>query len=213
MKTFLLDIIPRIQHYSQKIDNLTVLTNKNWVVVDEELNRKVVFIFREKENQLLISENGKIEKGSWEYLGNNSLLIDRKDGSYLFKHGFFDDTVLALKVDGKEEYALLVNEHKFDKLLNSLSSILKYLNLTYSDEMQKRILTIPETKVENSSIKENEEKLNNIDAVYFNDLEEKKRKLEEAKNMAKEVNKDLIKIFYGFIFVVLISLMSDKKLI
>jgi hypothetical protein len=148
MKTFLLEIIPRIQRYSQKLDNLTVLTNKHWVVIDEELNRKVVFIFREKESQLLISENGKIEKGSWEYLGNNSLLIDRKDGSYLFKHGFIDDTVLALKVDGKDEYALLVNEHKFDNQLNSLSAILQFLNKTYSDERQQRILTIPETKVE-----------------------------------------------------------------
>jgi hypothetical protein len=60
MKTFLLDIIPRIQRYSQKLDNLTVLTNKHWVVIDEELKRKVVFIFREKDSQLLISENGKV---------------------------------------------------------------------------------------------------------------------------------------------------------
>lgn len=148
MKTFLLDIIPKIQRFSQKLDNLTVLTNKHWVVIDEEQNRKVVFIFREKDNQLLISENGKIEKGTWEYLGNNSLLIDRKDGSYLFKHGFIDDTVLALKVDGKEEYALLVNEYKFDNHLNSLKAILQFLNKTYSVEKQQHILTIPETKIE-----------------------------------------------------------------
>lgn len=146
MKTFLLEIIPKIQRFSQKLDNLTVLTNKHWVLIDEELNRKVVFIFREKGNQLLISENGKIEKGVWEYLGNNSLLIDRNDGSYLFKHGFIDDNVLALKVDGKEEYALLVNEYKFDNKINSLTTILQFLNDTYSSERQQRILTIPESK-------------------------------------------------------------------
>jgi hypothetical protein len=28
--------------------------------------------------------------------GNNSLLIDRKDDSYLFKQGFFDENILAL---------------------------------------------------------------------------------------------------------------------
>lgn len=152
MKTFLLDIIPKIQRYSQKLDNLTVLTNKHWVVIDEELNRKVVFIFREKDSQLLISENGKIEKGTWEYLGNNSLLIDRKDGSYLFKHGFIDDTVLALKVDGKDEYALLVNEYKFDNKLNSLTTILQFLNETYSSERKQRILTIPETKAISNNV-------------------------------------------------------------
>jgi hypothetical protein len=145
MKTFLLDIIPKIQRFSQNLDNVTWLTNKHWVVVNEETDRKVVFIFREKDSQLLISENGIIEKGTWEYLGNNSLLIDRKDGSYLFKHGFIDDTVLALKVDGKNEYALLVNEHKYDNKLNSLPTIIQFLNETYSSERQKRILTIPQT--------------------------------------------------------------------
>jgi len=155
MKTFLLEIIPKIQRYSQKLDNITILTNKHWVVIDEDLNKKVVFIFREKENQLLISENGKIEKGSWEYLGNNSLLIDRKDGSYLFKHGFIDDTVLALKVDGKEEYALLVNEHKFDTKINSLDAIIRFLSITYNDEKKRNILTLPEDKGELTRINRN----------------------------------------------------------
>jgi hypothetical protein len=132
MKTFLLDIIPQIQRFSQKLDNLTVLTNKHWVLIDEELTSKVVFIFREKDSQLLISENGKIEKGTWEYLGNNSLLIDRKEGSYLFRHGFIDETILALKVDGKEEYALLVNELKFNNNLNSITTIVQFLKDTYS---------------------------------------------------------------------------------
>jgi hypothetical protein len=52
------------------------------------------------------------------------LLIDRKDESYLFKHVFFDQNILALKIDSKDEYAFVVNETKFDKELNSsLSAI------------------------------------------------------------------------------------------
>lgn len=96
----------------------------------------------------MISNNGRIEKGNWEYLGNNSLLIDRSDGSYLFKHGFIDNYVLALKVDGKEEYALLVNEQKFDNQLNSLPSVLKFLNDTYIDQKRNEVLTIQKTPVE-----------------------------------------------------------------
>ncbi len=107
MKTFFLDLIPKIQKYSEKLDNITVLTNKHWVLLNEE-NQKTVYIFREENNQLLISKNGKIEKGIWEYLGNNSLLIDQTNGSYLFKHGFIDDSILALKIDGSDEYALLI---------------------------------------------------------------------------------------------------------
>ena len=119
-----------------------------FVMYSDELKQKIVFIFREKDNQLLISNNGRIEKGNWEYLGNNSLLIDRTDGSYLFKHGFIDNYVLALKVDGKDEYALLVNEQKFDNQLNSLPSVLKFLNDTYIEQKRNEILTIPKTPVE-----------------------------------------------------------------
>jgi hypothetical protein len=143
MKTYILDIIPKIQRFSQKLDNLTILLNKHWVILDEDTSRKSVFIFREKDNQLLISTDGKIEKGNWEYLGNNSLLIDRKDGSFLFKHGFIDDYVLALKVDGKEEYALLVNEQCFEKQLKSLDKILSFLNERYIEQKEQFSITIP----------------------------------------------------------------------
>lgn len=73
-------------------------------------------------------------------MGNSSLLIDRKNGSFLFKHGFINDCVLALKVDGKEEYALLVNEQWFEKKLKSLDKILSFLNERYIG--QKKQLTI-----------------------------------------------------------------------
>lgn len=130
MKTFIADIIPRIQKYSKKLDNLTLLTNQHWVVVDEIANSKTVYIFRPN-NELLISKNGKVDKAKWEYLGNNTLLIDLKDESYLFRHGFFDENILALKIDGKEEYAFLVNETKFDKELNSSDRVLEFLKKKY----------------------------------------------------------------------------------
>ena len=82
----------------------------------------------------------EVEKGRWEYLGNNSLLVDKKDRSYLFKHGFFDENVLALKIDGREEYAFLVNENKYDGELNSFKSVINFLNRTYLDpRVQKKL--------------------------------------------------------------------------
>lgn len=202
MKTFLLDIIPKIQRFSLKLDNLTVLTNKHWVVIDEELKRKVVFIFREKDSQLLIAENGKIEKGTWEYLGNNSLLIDRSDGSYLFKHGFIDDNVLALKVDGKEEYALLVNEHKFDKKINSLTATLKFLNDTYSSERLKEILE-PEEVLETDPKKQIEIKpADNFISTDYPDLDKDLEKIKDAANLSSD----------NFISEILISFCRDHSI-
>src|ERR1035437_9279011 len=130
MKTYFSDIIPRIQRFSQELDNLTLLTNQHWVVIDDLDKTKNVYIFRPN-NELLISQNGKVEKAKWEYLGHNSLLIDRKDESFLFKHGFFDENILALKIDSKEEYAFLVNESKFEKELNSLALVVEFLNKKY----------------------------------------------------------------------------------
>src|SRR5690606_20627419 len=99
-------------------------------VVDEMANSKNVYIFRTN-NELLISQNGKVEKAKWEYLGNNSLLIDKKEESYLFKHGFLDENILALKVDSKDEYAFLVNENKYNVELNSINKIADFLTKTY----------------------------------------------------------------------------------
>jgi len=144
MKTFIADIIPRIQKYSQKLDNLNLLTNQHWVVVDEIANSKTVYIFRSNQ-ELLISKNGEVEKAKWEYLGKNSLLLDLKDKSYLFRHGFFDENVLALKVDGREEYALMVNETKYDVELNSSDKVFEFLQQYYLSIIEPPRL--PETSV------------------------------------------------------------------
>lgn len=130
MKTYISDIIPKIQRYSQKLDNLTLLTNQHWVVIDDIISTKLVYIFRQN-SELLISKNGRVIKAKWEYLGNNSLLIDNENESYLFKHGFFDENILALKIDSKDEYAFLVNETKYDNELNSVSNVIDFLNTKY----------------------------------------------------------------------------------
>ena len=140
MKTYLTDLIPKIQRFSKKLDDLTTLTNQHWIVVDELMSVKNIYIFRSN-NELLISVNGKVEKAKWEYLGNNSLLIDKKDESFLFKHGFLDENILALKVDSKEEYAFLVNENKYEGELNSFSTIIDFLTKKYIKNLNTNPLT------------------------------------------------------------------------
>ncbi len=132
MKTFLLDILPKIQNFSQKLDDISLLTNQHWVLMGSIGSDKTIYIFR-LNNELLVSTNGKVTKGKWEYLGNNSILVDINDESYLFKHGFFDSTVLALKADNSEEYTVFVNENKFEGELNSINKLLKFLETKYLD--------------------------------------------------------------------------------
>lgn len=130
MKTFISELIPKLQRFSQKLDNLTLLTNQHWVLIDDINNNKNVYIFRNN-NDLLISKNGKVEKAKWEYLGNNSLLIDKKEEIFLLKNGFFDENILALKVDNKNEYAFLINENKYDGELNSIERVIDFLTKKY----------------------------------------------------------------------------------
>ena len=130
MKTFFADIIPKIQKYSQKLDDLTKLTNQHWISLEEIKSNKKVYIFRTN-NQLLISNDGIVEKGTWEYLGNQSLLIETKEESHLFKHGFFDDNILALRLDNSPNYAFLINESKYERELNNINDVLKFLDSKY----------------------------------------------------------------------------------
>jgi hypothetical protein len=130
MKTFIADIIPKIQRFSQRLDDLTKLTNQHWVSLGDIDQTKRVYIFRAN-NQLLISDNGIVEKGSWEYLGNQSLLLETKSESYLLKHGFFDENVIALKLDSTDNYAFFVNETKYHGELNNIQDVIKFLENKY----------------------------------------------------------------------------------
>lgn len=135
MKTYIADIIPKIQRFSLKLDNLTKLTNQHWVVIGEIGESKRVFIFRENK-QLLISENGLVEKGSWEYLGNQSLLLESNEGNFLMKHGFLDKNILVLKLDSTDNYAFFVNESTFNGELNTIQDVISFLEDKYIENIQ-----------------------------------------------------------------------------
>ncbi|MEL7834268.1 hypothetical protein [Fodinibius sp. Rm-B-1B1-1] len=126
MRTYFSDIIPKFKKYSQKLDDVTLLTNQHWLIFNENSSKRVVYIFRDN-NELLISKNGKVEKGSWEYLGNSSLLIDQGNSSFLFNHGFLNEKILALKTDGENEYAILLNEQKIQREISTLEDVTELL--------------------------------------------------------------------------------------
>lgn len=130
MKTFLLDLIPRIQKYSKNLDDISILTGKHWVLLGGD-STKTVYIFRTLNNQLIISKNGRIEKAKWEHIGKDSIIIDVREESFLFKHGFIDDSILALKLDGTNEYALFINETRFIEFLDSIEKAISFLKENY----------------------------------------------------------------------------------
>lgn len=129
MKTYITNIINQVSEFSQKQEENVNLINFHWVLINES-NIKKVFIFR-KNQELLVSLGGQVERGKWEDLGYNSFLLEFNEGSFLFKQEFIDDTVLALKLDSQNQYALFINETKFGEDLNSLVDLEKFLNNKY----------------------------------------------------------------------------------
>jgi len=130
MRTYLADIIPKIQRFSRQLDDIVLLTNQNWVSLDEISQTKRVYIF-DKNGDLDIYKDGvEVDNGTWKFI-NQSLKLKLKSGGYLLNHGFFDENVIALKLDSTDTYAFLVNETKYDKELNTIEDIIEFLKKTY----------------------------------------------------------------------------------
>ncbi|MBC7407822.1 MAG: hypothetical protein H7339_05490 [Arcicella sp.] len=127
MRIFIEKILPKILSYSEKLDKLTILIDEPWVVNDDS-QKFTKFIFR-KDNSLLISDNGSVTLGKWDLLNKaNSILLEFNNSLKLYNHGFLDEAVLILKIDGGSEYFVLVNQNKIPNLdlENYLES--KYVN-------------------------------------------------------------------------------------
>lgn len=159
MKEYLFDIIPKIQKHSKKLDNITILANQHWVLFQENSNDKIVYIFR-PDNELLLSENGKVKKAKWEYVGDFSILIDFVDNSFLLKHGFFDDKILIMKMDGQSDFSIFLNESKIGFELDSNLQIENFIKenylkeditsstkKTFSQNNEHRSSTVPKVKI------------------------------------------------------------------
>jgi hypothetical protein len=149
MKTYLSDIIPKVKRFSDKLDNISLLMGTHWAVLDDGSDFRMVYIFRES-NQLLISTNGRITKGSWEYLGHNSLMIDHNQESYLFQMGFFDKNILALKLDSRDEYALLINQNNDANIVHKINEVHQYLINKYVRSDTYRIANSNQAKISSS---------------------------------------------------------------
>lgn len=146
MKTYIADIIPRIKQFSKKLDDLTLLENQHWVIIDETTQTKQVFIFR-KNSELLIATDGKVQKGKWEYLNNDSILIEKQEEMFLLKHGFLDNEILSLKLDSRNEFAFFVNETKYGDDLNDIESIQEFLRAKYLSQTSERLQQVTESFV------------------------------------------------------------------
>lgn len=120
--------IPKIQLYSLKLDKLSKLYNQPWVIVDRTKDF-IKIIFQEKGN-LTVSINGTVSDGKWELLSvANSLLLEMNGERRLYNHGFLDNALMILKLDGfNSDFLVLANQNIIPDL-----DVENYLTLKYSN--------------------------------------------------------------------------------
>jgi hypothetical protein len=144
MELYLKSVISQLKNYSLSLDKTSILVNKPWTLIDEDFEiQKIIF---KKNKELILSKNGKVEEGKWDYFPEaKSLLIDRKTDKILCNEAFIDKGVLILKLDG--------TENKFFTLANE--NIIPDLNVNrYLKELRYQKLKIIEVKINDGRILE-----------------------------------------------------------
>lgn len=108
--------VNQLQNYSRSLTKKALFVDKSWALIDADSEiQKLIF---KKNNELIISKNGNVKLGKWEYLSEaKSLLIDRGSDIILCNEGFVDESALVLKKDGTQnQYFVLANENKIPDL-------------------------------------------------------------------------------------------------
>jgi hypothetical protein len=143
MLDYLKSILPRIQQYSKKLDDEANFVDIPWAFIDGE-GENITYIFR-KNKELLVSKQGDVVIGKWEYLPvMQSLLIEYEGKRRLYNQGFIDDAVMVLRKDGTNELFPLTNTQ-----ILPVGDIVSYLEREVARQIPSRSDTVsppPEKK-------------------------------------------------------------------
>ncbi len=115
MKNLFKGIVSTTKSLGEKFENYTMLVDKIWFLITaDHYENKTTYIFRSKDDELLISTNGVIEKGKWEYIKtSNCLLLEIKGVSKLFQVLYTREHYLIFQNDFNPELFVFVNESHY----------------------------------------------------------------------------------------------------
>ena len=140
MKTYLFETLNRYKRFSESLDVKAVLSNKAWIVFNDE-GEKQVYIFQE-DGTVLITTNGIGSVKTWKYIPANKSILIKGDGNrfVMLRTAFVDENILAFQLDGTDRYAFMIDEN--NKALfapKTLEELNTYLMDKLDKEKQKRI--------------------------------------------------------------------------
>lgn len=140
MKTYLFETLNRYKRFSESLDAKAVLSNKAWIVFNDE-GEKQVYIFQE-DGTVLITTNGIGSVKTWKYIPANKTILIKGDGNrfVMLRTAFVDENILAFQLDGTDRYAFMIDEN--NKALfapKTLEELNMYLEDKLDKEKQKQI--------------------------------------------------------------------------
>lgn len=152
MKAYLKNIPVRLRNFNKLIDAKTYLCDKPWVVLNDG-QTKELYIFRNN-GDLILTRNGIAQIGHYTILPVDKILIDIDGNNYLFNPLISkQNEVLALKLDGNEQYSFLIDEQS--NLYNDIKTFSDFEQMLLAQE--RRQIEVERKEAERKA-KENEEK-------------------------------------------------------
>ncbi|MFT5617889.1 MAG: hypothetical protein ACI85I_001115 [Arenicella sp.] len=153
----ILNLLNRLPSINLQLDNPSSIEDMTWFSVSESRdNLKVVYIFRSKEDELLVARNGKVSDGKWDFIPNtNSVFIRFMEEKVLHNALLLKGHYLVLRQDGSEKVMLLVNQAYYQKILETAPK--KVWDFIHKDiklfvpEVEELDFTLDSPKVEEES--------------------------------------------------------------
>ena len=135
----------QLRNRGLSLSKKSILINKPWALVDEEMEvQKLIF---KKDGNLILSKNGKVEEGKWEYYPEaKSILIDRVTDKILCNEIYINEDIMILKVDGTDQrFFVLANENTIPDL--DVMAYLREIVFTELDIYIRQLVGVGEVEI------------------------------------------------------------------
>jgi hypothetical protein len=116
MPTYLQSLVQRLKQHSKSLSDTAGFMEIPWAFIDEG-GVKVTYIFR-RQGDILVSRQGEVTRGTWEYLPQiQSLLIQAQGKERIYNQALLlESAIMVLRKDGTDELFALANPEKIPDL-------------------------------------------------------------------------------------------------
>jgi hypothetical protein len=116
MATYLQSLVQRLKQHSKSLADTAGFIEIPWAFIDDTGTR-VTYIFR-RQGDILVSRQGEVTRGNWEYLPQiQSLLIQAQGKAHIYNQVLLlDSSIMVLRKDDTEELFALANPAKIADL-------------------------------------------------------------------------------------------------